>query len=68
LDPCDDDLPWFECVENILRAREEFKEPGLIYLRVKGSDERVSDYTRIRDNRMDGKKTGMNLLRTLECG
>jgi acetyltransferase-like isoleucine patch superfamily enzyme len=42
---CDDDLPCSNAVENILRAREEFKEPGLIYLRVKGSDERVSDYT-----------------------
>lgn len=41
---CDDDFPGSNAVEEILRARAEFREPGLIYLRVKTTDERLSDY------------------------
>jgi acetyltransferase-like isoleucine patch superfamily enzyme/glycosyltransferase involved in cell wall biosynthesis len=41
---CDDDLPCSNAVEQILRARKEAGEPGLIYLRAKPGDQCVSDY------------------------
>ena len=42
---CDDDLPCTTAVENILDAIRRFRDAGLIYLRVKPSDAKVSDYS-----------------------
>lgn len=41
---CDDDLPASNAVAEILKARKQGDEPGLIYLRVLSSDERISQY------------------------
>jgi len=42
---CDDDFPCSNTVELVLRAQNEFRSPGLIYLRKQGSDKNLSNYS-----------------------
>jgi acetyltransferase-like isoleucine patch superfamily enzyme len=41
---CDDDLPCSNAVESILKAIESFKNPPLVYVRCKPSDEQIHNY------------------------